>query len=105
MFSTRTRTIVTLAALAEVGLAGWAVGADAVWLLIATAALTAADTLWGIVRRGEPADLAGLEIAATLGLLLLAGTEPTLSLLLGAACLAWLIRPDRSAAAHAVGTA
>jgi hypothetical protein len=98
MFSTRGRTIVTTAVLLEVGIAGWVMGAGALWLLVATAVITIADTVWGMLRRRAWCDLAGLEIALTLVLVLLAGNDPWLSVVVAAACLAWLIRPERQPA-------
>ena len=50
----------------EVTLAGWVLGHGWLALLVMTAAVTATDTLWGLLRRGVLADLAGLEVAATL---------------------------------------
>jgi hypothetical protein len=106
MFATRGRTIVTTAVLLEVGIAGWALGHAALWLLVATAAITLADTVWGVIRRRCLADLAGIEVAATLGMLVLLRADAELSILLGAACLAWLIRPERQpAAAQPTGAA
>ena len=79
----------------EVGIAGFALGHGALWLLVITAAVTLADTAWGVARRGVPADLAGLQVAAALVLMLVYRTGTALSLLTAAACVAWLIRPDR----------
>src|SRR6476469_332425 len=46
------------------------------WLLGATLAVTAADTLWGMTRRRMLADLSGFEVAALLALLLYADADP-----------------------------
>jgi hypothetical protein len=97
VFCTYGRTVVTFAAMLEVGIAGYVLGHGALWLLAITAAVTLADTAWGVARRGVPADLAGLQVAAALALMLVYGISTTLSLLTAAACVAWLIRPDRLA--------
>jgi hypothetical protein len=95
MLGTPTRSLVTLTVVTEVGIAGWVLGHGALWLLVMIAAVTAGDTVWGIVRRHAPADIAGLEVAALLGILVAAGADGTLLLLTAAACAAWLIRPER----------
>jgi hypothetical protein len=43
----------------EVGIAGWALGYGALWLLVMTVAVTVADTIWGVFQRRVPADIAG----------------------------------------------
>jgi hypothetical protein len=95
MLQTRTRSIVTATVVAEVGIAGWVVGYGALWLLIMMVAVTAADTIWGIARRHVAADIAGLEVAALLGIMVAAGADTSLVVLTAAACAAWLIRPER----------
>ena len=95
MFSSDARTVVTLAALVELGIAGWMLGHGAAWLLAATVAVTAADSSWGLLRRRYLADITGLELALALALLMGVRGNAMLSLLLGLACLSWLIRPQR----------
>ncbi|MDX6593029.1 MAG: hypothetical protein QOJ13_2225 [Gaiellales bacterium] len=95
MLGTTTRSIVTTTVIVEVGIAGWVLGYGALWLLVMIAAVTAADTVWGVLRRHVPADIAGLEVAALLGILMVAGADTTLIVLTAAACAAWLIRPER----------
>jgi hypothetical protein len=87
VFAGRNRSIVTVTAVIEAGLAGWA--------LVAVAAVTAADTAWGMTRRGIIADLAGLELAVALAVLLIASADITLAAITALACAAWLVRPDR----------
>ena len=84
--------------LLEVGIAGWMLGYGALWLLAGCLAVTVADTLWGMTRRRMLADLVGLEVAATLAIALHAGADPDFTGLLAAACIAWLIRPERQPA-------
>jgi hypothetical protein len=100
-----TRGTLAAAAALEAGIAGWFAGQGALWLLAAIGLMTLADTLWGVVRRGALADLAGAEVAVTLGMLLVFRDDPSLAWLLAFACLAWLMRPDRAAAAQATGAA
>ena len=69
----------TVTAVIEAGLAGWALGAGWLGLLVAIAAVTAADTAWGMTRRGVIADLAGLELAVALTVLLIASADITLA--------------------------
>ena len=95
MFGSRAHAIVTLTVVIEVGIAGWVLGHGVLWLLGAVLAVTAAGTIWGMTRRRVLADLVGLEVAVLLAILLAAGTDPMFSLLVAAACLAWLVRPDR----------
>lgn len=95
MFTTRGRTIVTCAAMLEVGIAGFAAGHGVLWLIWVTALVTLADTGWGIARRGVPADLAGLQVAVALVVMLAERMGVAISLLTAAACVAWLIRPAR----------
>jgi hypothetical protein len=95
VFAGRNRSIVTVTAVIEAGLAGWALGAGWLGLLVAIAAVTAADTAWGMTRRGVIADLAGLELAVALAVLLIASADTTLAAITALACAAWLVRPDR----------
>ena len=52
MFGSRERTVVTFAVVLEGAIAGWALGAGWLGLLAMVAAVTIADTAWGIARRG-----------------------------------------------------
>jgi cytochrome bd-type quinol oxidase subunit 2 len=104
MLATPGRSIVTFAVVLEVGIAGWYAGHGALWLLVMTAAVTLADTAWGVARRRALCDLAGFEVAATLCAMLALGADPVLSLLVGLACVAWLVR-DRRPAVQATGAA
>ena len=67
VFGSRSRAAVTTAVVLEVGIAGWALGYGALWLLMMTVTVTVADTIWGVFRRRVPADIAGLEVALALG--------------------------------------
>jgi hypothetical protein len=96
MFGTRTRTIVTFAAVLEGAIAGWALGAGWFGLLAMVAAVTVADTAWGIARRGAIADIAGLEVAFALAIMLAVGAPGTMTALTAAACAAWVIRDGRA---------
>jgi len=95
MFKGRTRTIVTVTAIIEGGLAGWAVGAGWLGLLAMVALVTAADSLWGLLRRRALCDVTGVELAAALAVLLAAGADRDLGMLTACACAAWLVRPER----------
>src|SRR5262249_21108925 len=95
MFSSDARTVVTLAVVVELGIAGWVLGHGFAWLLAATVAVTLADSSWGLLRRRYLADITGLELALALALLVGVRANPTLAVLIGVACLAWLIRPER----------
>jgi hypothetical protein len=95
MFGTRRRSVVTVTVVLEVGIAGWALGAGWLGLLVIVAAVTIADTAWGIARRGVLADLAGLEVALALVLMLALGAPGVPVALTAAACAAWLVRDDR----------
>jgi hypothetical protein len=95
MFSSDARTVVTLALVVELGITGWVLGHGLAWLLAATVAVTAVDSSWGLLRRRYLADVTGLELALALALLMGVRGNATLSLLLGLACLSWLIRPQR----------
>jgi hypothetical protein len=105
MFETRGRAVVTSAVVLEVGIAGWYIGHGLVWLLAMTAVVTLADTAWGVIRRRILCDVAGVEVAATLAILLVLGADPALSLLVGLACLAWLVRPERQPVVQPTGAA
>jgi len=98
VFGSRAHVIVTLTVVIEVGIAGWILGHGMLWLLGATLAVTAADTLWGITRRRMLADLAGFEVAALLALLLYADADPLSLLAVASACVPWLVRPERQPA-------
>jgi hypothetical protein len=97
MFRTRTRTIVTFAVVLEGAIAGWAVGAGWLGLLAMIAAVTIADTAWGVSRRRAFADVAGLEVAVALAIMIAAGAPGTMTALTAAACAAWVIRDGRAA--------
>ncbi len=97
MFGTRTRSIVTVAAVLEVGIGGFALGHGALWLLVMVAVVTAADTTWGMLRRHVLSDLVGLEFAGMLGLLLAASGDMGLTAGIAAGCASWLVRPERRA--------
>ena len=85
----------------EVGIAGWALGYGALWLLMMTVAVTVADTIWGVFRRRVPADIAGLEVALALGVMVVFGADTFPEAITGAACFAWLIRDGRGRPARA----
>ncbi len=95
MFGSRRRSIVTIAVVLEAGIAGWALGAGWLGLLVMVAAVTIADTAWGIARRGVIADLAGLEVALALAIMLALGAPGVAVALTAAACAAWLVRDGR----------
>jgi hypothetical protein len=95
MFGSRNRSLVTVTVVIEATLAGWVLGQGRLALLLMVVAVTACDTLWGLLRRGSAGDLAGLELAVALGLLLAVRADATLSALTACACAAWLVRPQR----------
>jgi hypothetical protein len=95
VFGSRARAVVTTAVVLEVGIAGWAFGYGALWLLVMTAAVTVADTVWGVLRRGVAADVAGLEVGLALAVMVLLGAETFPTAVTAAACGAWLIRDGR----------
>jgi len=95
MFKGRNRTLVTITAVIEGGLAGWAVGAGWFGLLAMIAVVTAADSLWGLARRRAVCDIAGVELAACLAVLLVMRADLTLGALTACACASWLVRPER----------
>jgi hypothetical protein len=96
MFGSRARTVVTFAVVLEGAIAGWALGAGWLGLLGMMAAVTIADTAWGIARRGAIADLAGLEVALALAVMIAAGAPGSITALTAAACAAWVIRDGRA---------
>jgi hypothetical protein len=95
MLSSKTRSVVTATVVLEVGIAGWALGHGALWLLVMTAVVTVLETGWGILRRGALGDLAGLEVAVALLVLLAFASDLTLTVLVAACCVAWLARDRR----------
>jgi hypothetical protein len=97
MFGSRTRSIVTFTVMLEGAIAGWALGAGWLGLLAMVATVTIADTAWGIARRGAIADLAGLEVAFALAIMIAVGAPVTMTALTAAACAAWVIRDGRTA--------
>jgi|GraSoiStandDraft_5_1057265.scaffolds.fasta_scaffold1066087_1 hypothetical protein len=105
MFRGRLRTLVTLTVVIEGSIAGWAVGAGWLGPLAMIALVTAADSVWGLARRGAVCDVAGVELAAALAVLLVAGADLALGALTAAACAAWLVRPERYAPVRRPGAA
>ena len=101
MFGSRSRAAVTTAVVLEVGIAGWALGYGPLWLLVMTVAVTIADTVWGVFLRRVPADIAGLEVALALGVMVVFGAEMFPEAITAAACFAWLIRDGRAGPARA----
>jgi hypothetical protein len=96
MFRTRARTVVTFAVVLEGAIAGWALGAGWLGLLTMVAVVTIADTAWGLGRRRLLADLAGLEVAVALAVMIALGAPGTMTALTAAACAAWVIRDGRA---------
>jgi hypothetical protein len=101
MFGSRNRSAVTTAVVLEVAIAGWALGYGALWLLVMTVAVTVADTVWGVFRRRVPADIAGLEVALALAVMVVVGADTFPEAITAAACFAWLIRDGRAGPARA----
>jgi hypothetical protein len=97
MFASLRRSVVTIGVVLEGGIAGWYLGVGWLGLLAMVAMVTIADTAWGVARRGALADIAGLEVALALAVMLAAGAPGVLIGLTGAACAAWLIRDGRLA--------
>jgi hypothetical protein len=89
------RAVATIAAVLELGIAGWYLDAGARWLLAAVAVVAAIDCAVGVLRRGVPADLAGLGLVALLGLAALGLRDSLLTTAVALACAAWLVRPER----------
>ena len=102
MLSTRNRLIVCTALVLELGIAGYAAGHGAQWLLLAIVSATLADTGWGLLRRRRLAELAGIEIALVLAVLIARSSDPVMTAMVAGACAAWLLR-DRGQ--PATGTA
>jgi len=102
MLSSRNRIVVCSALVLELGIAGWTAGHGATWLLIAIVTVTLLDTGWGLLRQRRLAELAGLEIAIVLAVLMARGTDPVMTAMVAAACAFWLLR-DRGQ--PATGTA
>jgi hypothetical protein len=96
VFGSRSRAAVTTAVVLEVAIAGWALGYGALWLLMMTVAVTVADTVWGVVRRRVAADIAGLEVALALGVMVVFSADMFPEAVTAAACFAWLIRDGRT---------
>jgi hypothetical protein len=101
MFRSRSRAAVTTAVVLEVGIAGWALGYGPLWLLVMTVAVTIADTVWGVFLRRVPADIAGLEVALALAVMVVFGADTFPETITAAACFAWLIRDGRARPARA----
>jgi hypothetical protein len=93
MLTTRRRSIVTTTVVLEVGIAGWALGYGWLWLLVMTAALTLVETAWGLLRQHALGDLAGLEVALALVMLLVVAADLRFTLMVAACCVAWLAQP------------
>ena len=102
MLSTRNRLVVCSALVLELGIAGYTAGHGAQWLLLALVSVTLVDTGWGLLGRRRLAELAGLEIAVVLAILMARGTDPVMTAMVAAACAFWLLR-DRGQ--PATGTA
>jgi hypothetical protein len=101
VFGSRSRAVVTTAVVLEVGIAGWALGYGALWLLVMTVAVTVADTIWGVARRRVRADIAGLEVGLALAVMVVFGADTFPEAITAAACFAWLIRDGRAGPARA----
>jgi hypothetical protein len=99
MFSTRRRTVATLTAVLETGIAGWYLGHGVLWVVGAVAVVALADCTLGVVRRGAAADLVGLGMVAVLVLAAVAAHDALLTAAAALACAAWLVRPARQAPA------
>jgi hypothetical protein len=96
MFASLRRAAVTIGVVLEGGIAGWYLGAGWLGLVAMIAAVTVADTAWGVARRGALADIAGLEVALALAVMLAAKAPGLPVALTAAACAAWLIRDGRT---------
>ena len=96
VFGSRSRATVTTAVVLEIGIAGWAMGYGALWLLVMTVAVTVADTIWGVFQRRVPADIAGLEVGLALAVMVAFGAGTFPEAVTAAACFAWLIRDGRA---------
>ena len=95
MFGSRVRSVVTVTVILEVGIAGWWRGDGALWLAVMLAAITLVDCAVGVVRRRAYADVVGLEMGAVLLAMLVRSEDVMLTATVAAACLAWLVRPQR----------
>ena len=104
VFGSRSRAAVTTAVVLEVGIAGWALGYGALWLLVMTVVVTVADTIWGVFQRRVPADIAGLEVGLALAVMVVFGADAFPEAITASACFAWLIRDGRARPRQAVGT-
>jgi hypothetical protein len=102
MLSTRNRLVVCSALVLELGIAGYAAGHGTRWLLLAILSATLVDTCWGLLLSHRLGELAGIEIAVVLAVLMAKGTDPVMTGMVAAACAAWLLR-DRGQ--PATGTA
>ena len=103
VFGSRSRAAVTTAVVLEVGIAGWALGYGALWLLAMTVVVTVADTIWGVFQRRVPADIAGLEVGLALAVMVAFGADAFPEAITAAACFAWLIRDGRARPVRAGG--
>src|SRR5579884_3776056 len=95
MFASGRRSVVTIGVVLEGGIAGWYLGLGWLGLLAMVAAVTVADTAWGVARRGALADIAGLEVALALAVMLAAGAPGFALAATAAACAAWVLRDGR----------
>jgi hypothetical protein len=95
MFGSKERAVVTIAVILEVGIAGWWRGDGALWLVVMLAAVTLFDCALGMVRRRSYGDLVGVELGAVLIALVLRSSDALLIGSVAAACMAWLVRPQR----------
>jgi hypothetical protein len=87
--------VVTVTVILEVGIAGWWRGDGALWLAVMLAVITLVDCAVGVVRRRAYADVVGVEIGAVLLAMLVRSDDALLTAAVAAACLAWLVRPQR----------
>jgi hypothetical protein len=87
--------VVTVTVILEVGIAGWWRGDGALWLAVMLAVITLVDCAVGVVRRRAYADVVGVEMGAVLLAMLVRSDDALLTAAVAAACLAWLVRPQR----------
>jgi hypothetical protein len=87
--------VVTVTVILEVGIAGWWRGDGALWLAVMLAVVTLVDCALGVVRRRAYADVVGVEMGAVLLAMLVRSDDALLTAAIAAACLAWLVRPQR----------
>jgi hypothetical protein len=104
MLRDRLLPVLVAASAAEAGVAGYGLGHGARWLLLAVAALTAADAARAVAC-GRLACLAGLEVALVLLLLAATGAPAAVEGIALLACLAWMLGPGREAAPRAAAVA